>query len=138
MHLIADMLATADLLIDDLPTQVPDYFVIAELAGDVVGVVGLQLAGGCGVLRSLLVTPACRGEGLGKLLVRRLEGLAAEVGVEHLYLLTETAPKFFQATGYQLFDRVEVPQEVADMAQFASLCPASAICLYKDLPARIC
>lgn len=106
---------------------------VATLAGDPVGVGGLELHGPVGLLRSVAVEPDRRGEGLGSEICQRLEARAAAAGVETLYLLTTSARAFFADRGYEAVERASVPAAIARTRQFADLCPASATCLRKAL-----
>jgi amino-acid N-acetyltransferase len=74
-----------------------------------------------------------RGEGFGARLLEEIETHARAIGVRRLYVLTTSATSFFEYHGYQRIDRTEAPAEIQNTAQFAQLCPASAICLFKSL-----
>lgn len=97
------------------------------------GVVGLDLNGDVALLRSLAVNPTHRSRGLGKSLVVAAERYARSQGVNELYLLTNTAERFFQRLGYSLADRNSAPESIRQTREFASLCPASAAFMAKRL-----
>lgn len=86
---------------------------------------------GAGLLRSLVVAPYHRKRGLGRRLVDTVEGHAKAAGLKQLALLTETADRFFEAFGYRLVDRHNVPDEIRQSAEFRTLCPLSARCMAK-------
>ena len=109
-----------------------DVFVVRE-GGAVVGTVALETYGGDGLLRSLAVHPAHRGQGLGRHLVDTLEAYARDRGLGSLALLTTTAAPFFAALGYREVDRAEVPDAVRAASEFCSVCPSSAACFLKTL-----
>ena len=67
-----------------------------------------------------------RGRGLGRRLTFAAVDLARTLGVETLYLLTETAERFFGMLGFYPLPRAEVPDAVRVSAEFAFVCPASA------------
>ena len=104
--------------------------------GRLVGVVGVELYGSDGLLRSLAVAPAHRNSGLGATLVSNAETWAAEQGVEILYLLTTTAAQFFARRGYEAVPRSEAPDAIAATAQFSDICPASSTFMRKVLAAN--
>jgi amino-acid N-acetyltransferase len=133
-HTIRTLLAEAGLPFDDLKDSGPARFLIArdEDAG-VGGVVGLEVYGKSGLLRSLVVTPDERQRGLGAQLTLDLEHMAKDLGVETLYLLTTTAEEFFAKRGYQRIERTLVPQEIGVSAEFKFLCPSNAVCMYRRL-----
>lgn len=101
--------------------------------GELVAVAGLEKSGSRGLLRSLAVTPGCRGSGLGAALVRQSELAALVAGVREIYLLTPAAAGFFRRLGYRELSRNVVPAAIASHPQFQHLCPASATCLGKRL-----
>ncbi len=101
--------------------------------GDVVGCAAVERYGENGLLRSVAVLPANRGQHLGHYLVAAAEAEAAEDGIASLYLLTETAEAFFAALGYENVDRADVPKEVLASDQFAKLCPSSAVAMRRHL-----
>ena len=100
-----------------------------------IGVIGLETYGAVALLRSLAVAPDRQGRGLGSTLLAHAEGAARQRGVETLYLLTTTAEAFFARRGYVRIPREATPPVVQQTAEFAALCPASAVCLRKALDA---
>lgn len=101
-----------------------------------VGVVGVEIYGRVGLLRSLAVEPTQRNSGFGSSLVSNAETFAAEQGVATLYLLTTTAAQFFARRGYEAVPRSEAPAAIAATAQFSDLCPASSTFMRKVLAAN--
>jgi amino-acid N-acetyltransferase len=102
-------------------------FIVAEHAGDIVGVVGLEsCCAQYALLRSTAVAQPWRGRGLGRRLVERAVSEAESKGVEALYLLTTTAERYFPSFGFSTVTRDVVPAEVRATAEFQSACPASA------------
>lgn len=102
-----------------------------------VGVVGVEVHGAVGLLRSLAVGEKYRGEGRGRALVSHAESWAFRRGVEALYLLTTAAADFFARLGYAAISRSEAPAAIAGTSQFADLCPVSAVFMRKALTANI-
>jgi amino-acid N-acetyltransferase len=105
------------------------HFLVARREGTVVGAVGFERHGRSALLRSLVVAPALRGNGLGDQLVRRLAAVARRKKVERFYLLTTTAEAFFARRGFQKIARQAVPAAIAATREFNSLCPVSAVCM---------
>lgn len=98
-----------------------------------IGVVGLEVYGQDGLVRSLVVAPDRRGGGVGVKLVHEAEIHALSKGVSTLYLLTMTAASFFSRIGYVSIERVAAPKFISATAEFQSLCPASALLMRKVL-----
>jgi amino-acid N-acetyltransferase len=129
---IRTLLDEAKLPHADLTDDTAVRFWIAR--GDaLIGAIGLETFGACGLLRSLVVASAARGSGLGARLVRTVENAAVAAGICELVLLTQTAEPFFRKRGYAAIDRASAPAELRASTEFQSLCPASATCMSKRL-----
>jgi N-acetylglutamate synthase-like GNAT family acetyltransferase len=100
----------------------------------VLGYAGLERHGRAAILRSVVTLPTQRGRGAGRRLVERMTAKAQELGIAELYLLTTTAAGFFGRLGFERIDRAGVPAEIAKSAEFAELCPTSAVCMARRLP----
>ncbi len=125
---IAGLLTAAHLPLDGVHEAL-SCFVVAEDAGHIVGVAGVEACGVRGdyaLLRSVAVDPAWRSKGLGRTLVSRAIALAEERGAKALYLLTTTAEGYFPSFGFSLTSREAVPDDVRATAEFQGACPASA------------
>lgn len=132
----ADDVLRRALSADGLPTDDlggPDqmFFSLSDDDG-LIGFVGLEGNGADRLLRSLVVLPTRRGQGYGRMLVERLEGVA-DGAVDRLHLLTSGTAEFFRALGYVDADRDQAPAFIVATAQFTSLCGPRAIYLVKDL-----
>ncbi len=108
-------------------------YAVAESGATVVGVIGIERYGSYGLLRSAVIDPEWRGQGIGEALTRNRLAWATSVGIDELYLLTETAADWFPRFGFTRVDRAAVPAEVAASSEFAELCPASAVAMRLDL-----
>ncbi|MDK9694965.1 MAG: arsenic resistance N-acetyltransferase ArsN2 [Siculibacillus sp.] len=126
--LLAEKLPT-----DDLGRRNQRFFAWEDDDGRVVAHGGLEGRGADRLLRSLVVSPGERGKGLAVRLVAALEHVARSGGAERLWLLTETAGPVFDRLGWRRAERDTAPDEIAGSAQFAALCPASAVCMVRDL-----
>jgi amino-acid N-acetyltransferase len=135
---VCGLLTEAGLPVDDLSPESMRWFVLAQApAGGAIFAAGAaQPFGGDGLLRSVAVAPALRARGVGARIVHALEAKAASSGMAALYLLTADAAGFFEALGYRRIDRARVPAAVRSSAQFASICPASAVCMTRTLAPR--
>lgn len=102
-------------------------FVVARAAGALTGCAGLEVYGALGLLRSVAVRTAMRRSGLGRELVARITAAASSRGLRELYLLTTTAPRFFERLGFQALERALVPAEIAESWEFRVGCPTTAL-----------
>jgi len=99
---------------------------VAREGDRVLGSAALEVYGPFGLLRSLAVDAARRDQGLGQLMVTEALALARRLGLKEIYLLTETAARFFPKLGFVPIARTQVPPEVQQSIEFTTLCPASA------------
>ncbi|HEV2228567.1 MAG TPA: hypothetical protein VGR86_06375, partial [Steroidobacteraceae bacterium] len=93
----------------------------------------LEPFGSAALVRSVVVAGDRRSAGLGRAIVQELEKVARASRSGTLILLTQGATEFFAQPGYRIIERIGVPQDVRQSAEFRSLCPASATCMMKVL-----
>ena len=128
---LSALLASCGLPFADLD-QVP-IFLVEVVDGKLQGAVGLEVYQQFALLRSLAVDEALRGAGLGTALVQAAETQAAEAGVEEVFLLTTTAPRFFERLGYETTSRAGAPEVIRTTREFSALCPDTASLMFKRL-----
>lgn len=112
----------------------PDAYAVVRAGRELVAVAGLEAHGRAGLLRSVAVAPSHRGAGLGRLLVEDRLRAAREQKLEAVYLLTTTAADYFRCLGFGDVARQSAPAELQRSPEFASICPASAVCLARRPP----
>lgn len=110
------------------------HFTVARDGDGIVGVIGLEVHGPFGLLRSLAVEEDHRGNGLARRLYATELGVARRLRVEQLYCLTTTAQGFFELLGWRALLREEVPEVIRTTLEFTTLCPMNAICLVRGMP----
>lgn len=130
------LLSHAELPSADITPGHMEHFFAYGTPGDIKGVIGLELYGTIGLLRSLAVASSERGCGSGKRLVAHAEGYAREHGVGELYLLTTTAESFFRRLGYESTGRDTVPEEIKRTREYAGICPVSSAVMSKQLVSK--
>ena len=122
------LLTSASLPLDGVREALP-CFIVAEDAGEIVGVAGIEACGTAGedaLLRSVAVAAQWRNRGLGRVLVARAIAEAESRGTRALYLLTTTAEAYFPSFGFAVTTRDVVPDDVRATKEFQGACPASA------------
>jgi amino-acid N-acetyltransferase len=129
---VQNLLASAGLPFEDVDSHL-DHFVVVWDGKRLVGVVGLEIHGGRGLLRSLAVDPAARGTGLGKALTKEILSRAGSNGVNTVGLLTTTAEKFFRKQGFTVIPRADIPDWIRESSEFRIYCPSTAVCMLKQL-----
>jgi amino-acid N-acetyltransferase len=108
-------------------------YLVAELDGEVVGVVGIELYGSSALLRSAAVDDRWRSSGVGRRLIEKALEQARRRGIEDIYLLTTTAERYFPRFGFANVSRDEVAPGVRASIEFQTACPASATVMRKTL-----
>lgn len=86
-----------------------------------------------GLLRSVVVVADRRGAHLGRTIVAAAEELARELGLNELFLLTETATDWFPRLGYVPIVRDEVPDVVRGSVEFTTACSTTAVAMRRSL-----
>lgn len=133
---IVTLLSSEKLPVEDLP-PILENFLAATEGNELTGVIGLEIYGDYGLLRSLAVKPAFRNQNIAGRLIAQIEIFAASRGLKVIFLLSETAPDYFARKGYQKITRSEVPAEVQRSTEFSHVCPHSAIVMKKDITKNI-
>ncbi|MFX1533387.1 MAG: arsenic resistance N-acetyltransferase ArsN2 [Promethearchaeota archaeon] len=110
-----------------------ENFLLVFLNQELIGLIGLEIYGSIGLLRSLAVKTEYQGNKLGSLLTDRIIEKCKKLGVQSIYLLTETAKEFFLKKGFTVLSRDEAPLMLHQAKEFAYTCPESAILMKKTL-----
>ena len=106
---------------------------VAKDAGRVVGSVAIEVYDDGGLLRSVAVDDALKGQGVGRALTAAAFQMAREQGLRTLFLLTTTAENYFPKFGFERIQRADVPVSVRASVEFTSACPASAVVMRLSL-----
>jgi amino-acid N-acetyltransferase len=117
----------------DLTDRHFDHFFYLGPQESPTGLIGCEIYGHEGLLRSLVVAPENRGVGTGSALIEWVENYARNQGVRAMYLLTITAEQFFARHGYVPMARQDLPNAIRSTREFAEICPASSILMVKSL-----
>ena len=142
--LIKELLQHYSLPVADISASSGIDFFSAYERSQLIGVIGLETppAGNTAnkhngmrsaLLRSLAVAPEFARQKVGQSLLSHLEEVASQRHITHLYLLTETAQQWFAGRGYRVMERDRTPDELKNCAEFTSLCPASAVLMFKQI-----
>lgn len=110
-----------------------DSALVARADEAVVGGVALELYGEEALLRSLVVAPSERGQGLGERLTAAALDLARARGARRVWLLTTTAERFFPRFGFRVVERADLPSALGASAELRGACPASAVAMELEL-----
>ena len=105
---------------EDIPLKI-DYMFIGYVDENVVGIGGVEIYGKYGLLRSLVIKESYRGKGYGRALCKKLIEYAKLKAVREIYLLTDTAEKFFKKIGFEHIDRSNAPLDIRNTSEFTYL-----------------
>ena len=123
---LISLLQSESLPTEDLPMDLSNFFMATD-NGFIVGAVGLEIYGRTGLLRSLIVKPEYRKSKIARSLISELERRAKNLGLNTVYLLTETAQGYFPKIGYEAVSREDAPDSLKQSTEFSHVCPTSAI-----------
>tara|TARA_B100000315_G_scaffold157259_1_gene145865 strand:- start:376 stop:843 length:468 start_codon:yes stop_codon:yes gene_type:complete len=120
---------------EDCEEHIGNFFVVEE-EGKFFGLGGLQICGAIGLVRSIVVVPEYRGRGIARGIYKLIEDRARDLGIDSLYLLTDTAEEYFLKLGFSVKDRNEIPASVTKTKQFRGLCPSSANVMFREISGK--
>ena len=112
--------------------EVPTTFMVARHGDQIVAAGALERHGSDALLRSLVVAPEVRSSGIGSGIVAALERLADENGVGGVYLLTDTAARFFAQRGYRRIGRDDAPEAVQASVEWSVACDKTAVPMARE------
>ncbi|MGN6581944.1 MAG: arsenic resistance N-acetyltransferase ArsN2 [Bordetella sp.] len=130
---LAAALLGAGLPADDLAQDGRTFYEYGALAGRLIGYGGFERYGQDVLLRSIVVSPADRGQGAGRNLLALLLRRAYDRGARQAWLLTETAAPFFERVGFKAVAREQAPQAILATRQAQSLCPVGATLMTRTI-----
>jgi amino-acid N-acetyltransferase len=132
---IVALLNASDLPLEGLDEAL-EAAVVARRGDTLIACAALELYGDAALLRSVAVAPDHRGEGLGQKITEGALAVARQRGVRRIYLLTETADRFFPRFGFRRIARDQVEPAARQSVEFRSVCPESAVVMVHDSGAR--
>ena len=132
---LENLLRSNQLPTEDCAEQTHNFYGIFD-KDDLVAAGGLEPAANYALLRSLVVQERYRDRGLARVMSEFLINQAHSEGKKAVYLLTETAERYFEKLGFCRLDRAKVPLEIMQTRQFTSLCPDTANCMVIKLSAN--
>jgi len=126
---VRTLVASSGLPLDGLGAHQPTLVLVARQGGRLVGTAALEGHGPDGLLRSVAVDPAARGQGVGSALTAAALADAGRQGMRAVYLLTDTVPGFFTRHGFDRTGRDGAPDGIAASVEWSEACGESAIAM---------
>ncbi len=108
-------------------------FYLAYDHKDLVATIGLERHGSTGLLRSLAVKETFRNQQIADKMIKGLLQVCESENIQEIYLLTTTAEKYFLSKGFLPIDREVVPAVIKRTREFRSICPSSAVVMYREI-----
>jgi len=124
---LKEFLKSCNLPYEDVDLDGNLFILYRNNFGTLVGSGGLEFHGNYCLLRSVAVAPEFRKLGHGETIAIDLITRARDKGVQGIYLLTETAEKFFDKLGFEKQQREKAPNEITTSSEFSTVCPVSAV-----------
>ncbi len=115
--------------------EAPENFLVLEHSG-IAAVVGMEILDGDGLLRSLAVRSHDRKKRFGERMTRAIMDDARSRGVRNVYLLTETAERFFERAGFAIVGRDDIPSDLLSSSALDLVCPTGSTAMRKRLVAH--
>ncbi|MBC7778318.1 MAG: GNAT family N-acetyltransferase [Phycisphaerae bacterium] len=131
-QVLIDFLQKVKLPTRDLPADLSG-FTLAFDGEQIVGSAGLELLGNRGLLRSVVVAETHRNQSLGQRLFAAVLDYARLHDVREVFLITNTAERYFEKNGFRQVERSDAPVEIAQTEQFTGLCPSSSVVMKMTL-----
>jgi len=129
VQLIKDLLSKEDLPVSGVEDHI-DNFLSLSINGVLIGAVGLEIYDDKALLRSLVVDKLHQSNGYGKRLCSEIIQKARHQNISEVYLLTETAPKYFENIGFKIIRRESADEMIKTSEEFQTLCPSTAVCMF--------
>lgn len=129
---LIDILNDFNLITQDIDINSQIYMGI-EIEGRYAAVGGLEFHFPYALIRSMAVCRRHQGKGHARLIYHALQEHAFYHHISELYLLTETAEKFFTKLGFESVKRPTVPDVIKTTSQFSSLCTDDAVVMKKRI-----
>ena len=106
------------------------HFQVLDDGRRVIATAGIESHGSSALLRSVVVAPAHRGQGLARRLTERMVQHARGLGHDSLCLLTMDADQYFSALGFTRVSRDQAPDAIRRCQQYREQCPDSAVLMH--------
>jgi C_GCAxxG_C_C family probable redox protein len=126
------LLQQSSLPTEDIPRE-NQFFWVVEKDREIAGVIGIENYGRSGLLRSFVVHPSCRRQSIGASLLQHAIKEADKLGVESLFLCTNTAAGYFEKHHWIYIRRESVSEEIRQSEEFNCEWPDSTLCMYLPL-----
>ena len=128
---VEKLLLMVNLPIEGVKKSFSNFFIVQK-QNMIIGCAGIEIYEEVGLLRSIAIDESSQKQGIGQMMVNKIEEFAIKEGVKNLYLLTDTAEQFFLRLNYQKIPRNRTDSRIKQTIEFTTIC-TSATVMVKDL-----
>lgn len=125
---IHEILHSNGLPVGGVNTETGEYFIAAS-GQSIMGIIGFESYVTAALMRSLAVKPQFRKSGIARNLIEHVLKVLRRDGFNEVYLLTNTAEKYFNRYGFNKINRQDVPDSVLETSALGDACPMSSTCM---------
>ncbi len=109
--------------------NISNFLVSTSRSNGLLAVIGMEIAGANGLLRSLACDPNFCKQGIAAELVAGALTAAREQGIKNLYLMTQSAEKYMRKFGFKTVERQDIPEDLLKQSELNSACPTCSTCM---------
>ncbi|MBN1413923.1 MAG: GNAT family N-acetyltransferase [Bacteroidales bacterium] len=126
---IISLLNQCFLQADDIPAEKQIFWVVRK-DRQLLGVICIENYKPFGLLRSFAVHPSFRKQAIGANLLYHAVAQAEKMGIESLYLCTDTAARYFEAHKWVYINRDSVHEKVQQSEEFRAAWSETTACMF--------
>lgn len=126
---ILELLKRVGLPTAGVNNNISNFMVSTSRSNELLAVIGMEIAGANGLLRSLACDPNFCKQGIAAELVAAAVTAGREQGVKNLYLMTQSAEKYMRKFGFKTIERHDIPEDLLKQSELDSVCPTCSTCM---------
>lgn len=128
--IVSELLQQNNLSTEGITEKNVQFFAMYE-EEIVLGIGAFTVCGEFAMLRSVCINHRYQKRGLGNVLCNQLFIKAKELGLENIYLLTDTAERFFKKQNFNRIKREELPKVLENNILVQSACSMNSVVMHR-------
>lgn len=128
--IVSELLQQNNLYTEGITEKNVQFFAMYE-EEIVLGIGAFTVCGEFAMLRSVCINHRYQKRGLGNVLCNQLFIKAKELGLENIYLLTDTAERFFKKQNFNRIKREELPKVLENNILVQSACSMNSVVMHR-------
>lgn len=105
------------------------FLVATSKSNELLAVIGMEIVGTDGLLRSLACNPNFCKQGIAAELIANALIVARKQGIKNLYLMTQSAEKYMQKFGFKTVERQDIPEDLLKQSELNFACSTCSTCM---------